>query len=42
MAPEIKEDKEQTCVIKEQGDMGLFADPISEDEQKTIDENATE
>ncbi len=36
MTPEDK----QTCVIKEQGDLGLFADPVSEDEQKTIDENA--
>lgn len=39
MAPEIKE---QTCVIKEQGDMGLFADPVTEEEQQTIDENKTE
>lgn len=36
------EDKEQTCVIKEQGDLGLFADPVSDEEQKIMDENAGE
>ena len=41
MAPEVKDEKEQTYMIKEQGSLGLFADPVSEDEQKTIDENAS-
>ena len=34
MAPEDK-----ICVIKEQGDNGLFADEISEEDQKKIEEN---
>lgn len=33
-------DKEQqTCVICEQGDMGLFADPLSEKDQQKYNEN---
>lgn len=31
MAPEVKE---EVCVIKEQGDLGLFADPLSEDDKE--------
>lgn len=31
--------EEQIYIIKEQGDLNLFADPISEEDQKTIEEN---
>ena len=27
------------CMIKEQGDLSLFADPISEEDQEKIEEN---
>lgn len=30
---------EKICVIKEQGDLGLFADEISEEEKAKIDKN---
>lgn len=33
------DNKDVICVIKEQGDNALFADPISEDDQKKIEEN---
>ena len=33
------DNKDVICVIKEQGDLNLFADPISEEDQKKIDEN---
>ncbi len=33
------DNKDQIYVIKEQGDMNLFADPVSEEDQKTIEEN---
>jgi hypothetical protein len=31
--------EEQTCMICEQGDLGLFADPISSEEQKSYNES---
>lgn len=44
MAPEIKDEKEQTCVIKEQGlyGEGLLADPVSEEEQEALDKENSE
>ena len=30
----------QICVIKEQGDLGLFCDPLTDEEQKTVLENS--
>ena len=33
------DDKETIYVIKEQGSLGLFADPISDEEEETIEEN---
>ena len=35
MAPE----NDKIYVIKEQGSLGLFCDQVSEDDQKTIEEN---
>ena len=31
-------DEQQTCILCEQGDMGLFGDPLSDDDQKKYDQ----
>lgn len=31
--------EDKICMIKEQGDLSLFADPISDEDQEKIEEN---
>ena len=33
---------QSTCMICEQGDLGLFADPITAEEQKALDEQTAQ
>ena len=39
MAPEVKEEKEQTNMICEQGSLGLWATPLSDEDQELYDKS---